>query len=54
MNTTEILQTGLRIFFLSAMTLSIKQGSLFAIVMCSIGFLTIEYFLEELIGNEAF
>ncbi len=54
MNTTEILQIGLRIFFLLAMTLSLRQGSLFAIVMCSIGFLIIECFLEELIGNEAF
>ena len=48
MDTLNNLTWGLRIFFWLAMTMSIRQGSLFAIGMCAIIFLLIEYFLEEL------
>ena len=48
MDTVSNLTWGLRILFLLAMTAAIRQGSLFAIAMCAIIFLIIEYFLEDL------
>jgi hypothetical protein len=48
MDTLEYLKWGLRLFFWIAMTASIRQGSLFAIALCAIIFLLIEYFLEDL------
>jgi hypothetical protein len=51
MDTLEYLKWGLRLFFWIAMTVAVKQGSLFAIGLCAIIFLLIEYFLEELEEN---
>jgi hypothetical protein len=48
MDTASNLKWGLRLFFWIAMTASIRQGSLFAIALCAIVFLLIEYFLEDL------
>jgi hypothetical protein len=48
MDTVNNLTWGLRIFFWLAMTMAIRQGSLFAIALCAIIFLLIEYFLEDL------
>jgi len=48
MNTVEYLKWGLRLFFWAAMTMALRQGSLFAIVLCATIFLVIEYFVEDL------
>jgi hypothetical protein len=48
MDTLEYLKWGLRLFFWIAMTMALRQGSLFAIALCAIIFLLIEYFLEDL------
>ena len=48
MFTIDILKWGLRLFFWIAITLSIRQGSLFAIGLCATIFLIIEYFIEDL------
>jgi len=48
MNTVDFLTLGLRIFFWIATTLAIGQGSLFAIILCLIGFLVIEKFIEDI------
>jgi hypothetical protein len=49
MITTDYLTWGLRLFFWIATTMALRQGSLFALVLCVTIFLIIEYFLEELI-----
>jgi hypothetical protein len=48
MDTVTNLKWGLRLFFWLAMTAAIRQGSLFAVALCAIIFLLIEYFLEDL------
>lgn len=48
MDTVDNLKWGLRLFFWFAMTGAIRQGSLFALALCAIIFLLIEYFLEDL------
>lgn len=48
MDTVEYLKWGLRLFFWAAMTMALRQGSLFAVVLCATIFLLIEYFLEDL------
>jgi hypothetical protein len=53
MDTVGNLKWGLRLLFWIAMTASIRQGSLFAIALCAIVFLLIEYFLEDLeVGSQ--
>lgn len=48
MDILEYLKWGLRLFFWAAMTMAIRQGSLFAIVLCATIFLLMEYFIEDL------
>lgn len=48
MDTVEYLKWGLRLFFWAAMTMAFRQGSLFAIGLCVIVFLIMEYFVEDL------
>lgn len=43
-----ILKWGLRLFFWIAMTMALRQGSLFGVALCGLGFLTIECFIEDL------
>ena len=54
MDTVNNLTWGLRLFFWIAMTAAIRQGSLFAIALCAIIFLLIEYFLEDLQHTSTF
>ena len=48
MDTVNNLKWGLRLFFWIATTAAINQGSLFAIALCVIVFLVMEYFIEDL------
>lgn len=48
MDTVEYLKWGLRLFFWAAMTMALRQGSLFAIALCATIFLLMEYFIEDL------
>lgn len=48
MDTNEYLKWGLRLFFWITMTMALRQGSLFAIVLCATIFLVMEYFIEDL------
>ena len=48
MDTVNNLKWGLRLFFWFAMTAGLRQGSLFAIALCAIIFLLMEFFTEEL------
>ena len=48
MDTVNNLKWGLRLFFWIATTAALGQGSLFAIALCAIIFLVMEYFVEEL------
>ncbi len=48
MDTVNNLKWGLRLFFWFAMTAGLRQGSLFAVGLCAIIFLLMEYFTEEL------
>ena len=51
METLGTLKWGLRLFFWLAMTGAINQGSLFGMALCGIGFLIMEYFVEDLEQN---
>jgi hypothetical protein len=48
MNTVEYLKWVLRLFFWATTTMALRQGSLFAMGLCVIVFLIIEYFVEDL------
>jgi len=48
MYTIDLVKWGLRLFFWAAMTMAIRQGSLFAMAMCATIFLIMEYFIEDL------
>lgn len=48
MNTNDLLKWGLRLFFWIVTTLSIRQGSMVATIICVTGFLIIEKYLEDI------
>ncbi len=48
MDINDYLKWGLRFFFWVTMTMSLRQGSLFAVILCAIIFLVMEYFVEDL------
>lgn len=51
MNTTDILQIGLRIFFFLTTFFALRHGDLFGIVLSLTVFLLMEYFVDELQQN---
>jgi hypothetical protein len=47
----DLLKWGLRLFFWVAVTVTIRQGNLFAMGMCLTVFLIMEHFIEDLENN---